>query len=270
LSVSKQRVAPFPVLGNGDDFPDQSFHAKDIEIALEGGRYTISCGFECVLEGRAAFVLELDCPAVPGSRSPFATNEESISFQIDEQDVDNYITLAAYVVATEEIRGYSPKGMHPDYEGADLLVAKNEIVAVDPKGKRTFSLRGGLKSLIQVKRAHSPKQGIVTHVDTHDAFVVVLPQKDYDTWVRVKEKDPPLAEVLAMGFVLPALADAIHRLGSDDPPETSWSSALRTACEKARVVPEKCLPHEAAQTILDKPFARACKTASESIQGEEE
>jgi hypothetical protein len=63
LSVYKQRVAPFPVLGNGDDFPDQSFHAKDIEIALEGGGYTISCGFECenedvkrlVLEGRAAF-----------------------------------------------------------------------------------------------------------------------------------------------------------------------------------------------------------------------
>lgn len=261
------RVRRHPVLGNGNDFPGITF-STSADIRPDGDDYLVEIRFQCgdpdirrlVREGAASYVVDFNCPSVPGSRRNISTREEQGSFRVPASEVADRVSVAAYCVADKRIPDYRPKGIHPDYKGSFLVLAA-EIIAQDEEGTKFFELESGNDSFVKVRRNHDPDERIVRWEESDEHFWIVLPQADFDNWSVVNKNDPDLdSNVAAPAFLLLGVAESVRmlqneeRLRGEDAP--GWSRALMAILEARRIDPLSCEPSEAAQTILDRPIGR--------------
>jgi hypothetical protein len=269
---AEEQVSPYPVLGNGRNFPDQTFSAENFRLELKGDRYEVDCEFRCenehiaelVRSGRAHYCLELDCPSVPGSKEAFTTTKDRINFTVSADRVEDEIHLTPFVVAAEDINNYAPPGIHPDYADARFHVRKNERLAVDPAGKRAFNLWDTLESLIQIKRADSRAQKTARLLPTGGPLLVALPQREFDLWIGLRESRPEMHSILAHQYVTTALLAAIGMLAAEPDCDDKWARSLAKILEKRKVRPDARDPasaFELMQEILEKPFGRIADKA---------
>lgn len=261
----------YPVLGNGNDFLKESF-STEISIRLDGSRWVISCEFICgnkqiselVDKGLAAFVLDADCPSMPGSRRSFRSKKSKSDFFMSIGEVSNEISLAAYVVADAEIKNYSPKGIHPDYKGIKFDVLPHEILAQDEDQIKMFDInKGGVDSLLKVRRSDSPGDRVM-RFDERDHFWIILPMADFDNWIGTQRVSRELDQhVVAPSFVLPAVIEAIERIKKnpdyveDEGPR--WARCLNVRCRELGMDLMRSDTLEAAQKILNFPIGRVCE-----------
>lgn len=278
--IAEEKVSPFPVLGNGQNFPEQKFSAENISVELKGSHYEIECQFKCdnehiaemVRNRRAYNCLELDCPSVPGSRKTFSTHKDRLRFTVPADEVEQEIYLTPLVVASEDINNYSPEGMHPDYEGARFHVRKNERIAVDPAGSRAFSLWNSIQSLIQFKRSDSKTQQTVVPLPTSGALLLVLPQREFDAWIGLRDTSPPMHIIIANQYVTNGLLAGILYLAQEPDCDDSWARSLRKICERKKIKLAGCDPlaaMEAMQKILERPFQRMIEKALATLKEKE-
>lgn len=263
------QVRPHPVLGNGNDFTNETFRTV-VEMSQDEKSCTIDCEFICdsaeltqlVESGRASFLADFNCPSLPGSRRNFATEERKARFVVPTSDIASSVSVAAYVVANGRITGYSPAGMHPDYGGRKFKVLAHEILAQDEEGTKIFELDGGGDSFLKVRRSTDPSEKIAKWEESSDYFWVALPMEDFDNWILGKKYDPETEQHFALIFVFPAVVSAIERirdekrsdLRGDDAPR--WAKSLFGKLKDLKVDLESCEPHEAAQKILELPIGR--------------
>jgi hypothetical protein len=262
------RVRKYPVLGNGNDFPGETFSTL-VDIRPEGEDFVVDVAFQCgdpdiralVEEGRASYVVDFNCPSVPGSRRNFSTRKNQESFRVPMDQVADRVSVAAYCVADGRILDYSPAGMHGDYGGRKFRVLTAEIVAQDEEGTKFFEIEGGDDSFVKVRRSHDPDETIARWEESDEHFWVVLPQADFDNWLVVNKSDPHLDINVAANAFLPLfvseavrLLQSEERLRAEDAPR--WARSLANVLAERRIDPLKCDPAEAAQTILDRPIGR--------------
>jgi hypothetical protein len=261
---------PYPVLGNGNDFPKESFRTT-IDIRLKNDQWSVSCEFHCenkqisklVEDGSASFVLDVDCSSIPGSRRRFRSKNVKNDFHIPVGDVINDLLVAAYIVADEEFKDYSPKGTHSDYKGMKFHILPHEVVAQDADEIKEFNLnKGGIDSLIKVRRSDSPGDKVV-RFEERDHFWIVLPMDDFDNWIGVQKTSKDLDQhVVAPSFVLPAVIEAIERIKKD--PSIAgedghrWARSISNRCYSLGMNLMTTDTCEAAQKILDFPIGRVC------------
>lgn len=269
------RVRRHPVLGNGNDFPGLTF-STHAEIRPDGDDYVVEVLFRCgdpdirrlVGEGKASYVIDFNCPSVPGSRRNLSTREERGSFRIPASEVADRVSVSAYCVADRRIPDYRPEGIHPDYKGRFLVLAA-EIIAQDEEGTKFFELESGSDSFVKVRRNHDPDERIVLWEESDEHFWIVLPQVDFDNWSVVNKNDPELdSNVAAPAFLLLGVAESVRmlqneeRLRGEEAP--GWSRALLNILEARRIDPLSCEPSEAAQTILDRPIGRLLESITQA------
>lgn len=276
------KVRPHPVLGNGNDFPKESFRTS-VEISQEGGHWNISCEFLCdseyvrrlVEKGQASFVADINCPSIPGSRRNFSSRERRARFVVPTTQFAKAISVAAYVVANDKIRDYSPEGMHADYGRKKFKVLKNEILAQDEEGTKFFDLDGGGDSFLKVRRSTDPRESIAKWEESSDHFWVSLPMDDFDNWMLMKKSDPKREEHIASIFVLPAVIAAIDRIKDEERGDLKgdgaprWAKSLFGVLSDLKVDVESCESYEAAQKVLHCPIARVLANVLGQEEGDE-
>jgi len=276
----KIRQHPHPVIGNGDDFPNSNFQSS-IEIRLAEPSWNITCEFKCenehvkklVADGKASYILHTECPSIPGSRRRFKTRMEKETFTIPSGDIANELVLAALIVADEKADSYAPKGMHPDYKGTKISVMPHDIIAQDSEGTKIFDLnRGGLDSLLKVRRSDVPGDKIV-RFEERDHFWVILPQEDFDNWVATQKISKEIdRHVISPSFVLPAVVEAIERVKKDpgmaDDDGPRWARCLSHRLYGMGMDINKVDTIESAQKILDFPIGRVCEHALAALSEE--
>lgn len=269
----KRCVKPYPVLGNGNDFPNESFRST-ISVKLQGSQWAVNCDFHCgnkyvakiVEEGSASFVLDVDCPSIPGSRRRFRSRTESNVFFIPVGDVRDDIDFAAFIAADKEFKDYSPKGMHPDYGKLNFKILTHEVIAQDEDEIKRFDLnKGGVDSLIKVRKSNSPGDKVV-RFEHGDYFWVVLPMDDFDNWLATQRASRELDQhVVAPSFILPAVIEAIESIKKDsdlaDESGPRWARSLSSRCYDLGINMMKSDTSETAQKILDFPIGRVCEHA---------
>jgi hypothetical protein len=279
---SAGKVLPHPVLGNGNDFPKDSFRTL-VEISQESGSWKIDCEFLCdseymrklVEDGKASFVADINCPSVPGSRRNFSSKSRKARFEISATEVAKTISVAAYVVANQKIKDYAPDGMHGDYGGRKFKVLKNELLAQDEEGTKFFDLDGGGDSFLKVRRNPDPKESIAKWEESSDHFWVVLPAEDFDNWMLIKKSDPEKESHIASVFVLPAVIGAIERIRDEDRSDLKgdgaprWSKSLFGLLSTLKIDLDSCEPYEAAQKVLNCPISRVLANVLDIEEGEE-
>jgi hypothetical protein len=275
-------VRPYPVLGNGNDFVKETFSTK-IEMRLQGDHYVVGCEFVCenkhisdlIASGEAAYVLDVDCPSIPGSRRKFRSRKSKNEFLISTGEVNNEITLAAFVVADKQLKDYAPKGVHPDFKGMKFLVLAHETIAQDEDQIKMFNLnKGGFDSLIKVRRSDSPGDKVV-RFDERDHFWVILPMDDFDNWIGTQKASREVDQhVVAPSFVLPAVIEAIERIKKNpdyvEEEGPRWARSLSNRCYDLGMNIMEGDTIETAQKILNFPIGRVCEHALTSIGNNEE
>lgn len=262
-----------PVLGNGEDFPGQNFTA-DYGMKRGPVGWELTCSIQCgnksvselVETGKARYMLDFDCPSVPFSRIPIESATPAFKATIPHGDVCHTVSILAAVVATTNIGGYAPEGRNKAFKGHREIL-RNEFIAVDSRGRQEFSVNGGLRCLIRIRRAKDASQRLAQFHGEKDYFWITLAQRDYDQWSRVKADSPRTErDLLGPAFILPGLMEAIRTL--DDNPDADWARSIRGIMLGKGVDPESDQPSKIAQILLDNPIARACTEASQPKETE--
>lgn len=133
----KYKLYPYPVLSTYSDDYRQGTYDANIDIVRDGYNLRIdflanltSAGLkEKIKEGVAKYVYHLEC-AQTGFRKVVITDKVSESFVIENKLVSGKLQICPFVVAVEDIKGYSTEDFHDDYRGVAVDIEAGCVMAV--------------------------------------------------------------------------------------------------------------------------------------------
>jgi hypothetical protein len=252
---------PHPVLGNGDDIavgkiePEVTFRAADEIVELDVRNLVTSNPTldPMLADGRASWGIRVQC-ARTYMRSEFRTANRDHQIKFDGHDLDGRVEVDVVLFAAKVIAGYQPAGAHPDYGTASFDLEPGEVLGVGPAfsfdvDKQFDPLRAPVASIMRVSKGEHPDGPF--RMALEDEFVeIILSQEDWAHYAGVKDRVPG---VLHVSLVLPALAEALRRMGEFA--GRRWADRLRAIVEARQVNVGQ--PLEAAQLLLQQPLTRA-------------
>jgi hypothetical protein len=273
----KERSYPHPVLGNRDDFVSSQFQASfSMEpLAANASHWELRAVYACgnaklkklIRDHKAKYVCHIECGATVYRRQ-FSSYSEDNTFRIPCVDVAHELAVTGLIVADADIPNYRPLNPNPDYGSLAFHVRAGDILGQDPDGTKDFDLSrdaisDGLGCLLRVVPGGKHCR-FMEIMPTDERLHVVLPQSDYDNWLKVRAANRMVDQhILSTTFVLPAVVFALQEM--KDHPEVCgvegqrWAKALGRILEERRLNLDKQDPLEIAQQLLDSPIARACR-----------
>lgn len=141
MKFDLNKAFPHPVLRYGsDDYPDAEFQVE-IQLDRLKGSSSIRLAVEFSLseddileqveQGRASFVLILECP-MTHLRKAYTALEPNFDEVLPAGELRGLVELRPFVVATCAIRDFRAKGWHEDYHSMDSIsVAAGAVLAAD-------------------------------------------------------------------------------------------------------------------------------------------
>lgn len=251
---------PYPVLGNGDDFPTSEINPKlkytiseeTLKIclsALESGNQYID---GLVSSGRASWQVRVNC-ARTYMRESYIASAPNWSRNLVGHDYEGSVKVETRIITKSPIAEYSPPGTHPDYAGETFRIEMGETLAIGPTfsfnvDKQYDPLKAPVSSLIRITEG-SDQTGPFKSIFEEDLIYVELSKTDWAEYAAVRDRVPA---VLHSSIVLPVLAEAISCLAEFK--SNLWASRLEHILLKNDISSDK--PLMAAQSLLSNPLQR--------------
>ena len=133
----KYKLYPYPVLSSYSDDYKRGQYETSIDVVKEG--YNLKVDFlanltsnglkEQIKAGNAQYVYHLEC-AQTGYRKVVSTTNVAESFIIENKLVSGKLQICSFVVATEDITGFTTDDFHDDYSGATFDIEAGCVMAV--------------------------------------------------------------------------------------------------------------------------------------------
>lgn len=216
------RLYPYPVLSRfSDDYKDDKFETtvssrvNGTEIIFDMTAVLTNDGLKHLIrEGSATYTYHLEC-AQTGFRKAFLTDKENTTFGISRELVSGKLEICSFVVATQDIIGYTNTSFNDDYLGVAFDIEAGCVIAV---GKQ-FSLH---VSKEQEDLAYTPSVfSIIRNLDdTEKQMIVVidsqkiivkLPIDDYYNYKGLNQLSM-YSNLLNSLTIIPALIYALDEL----------------------------------------------------------
>jgi len=142
----RYKLYPYPVLAYySDDYKDGSF---DTTIDLQKDGYNIRIDFmasltneglkKLIQDGRAQYVYHLEC-AQTGFRKVVTTGNVVESCVLSDKKICGKLQICPFIVAAQDITGYSNPGFHDDYNGATFDIEAGCVLAVGKQVNATIT-----------------------------------------------------------------------------------------------------------------------------------
>lgn len=218
----KYKLYPYPVLAYySDDYKDGSF---DTTIDVRGEGYNIRVDFISTLtneglknlisEGKAKYTYHLECPQT-GYRQVLTTVKVSESILIPDNRVNGRLFICPFVVATQNIEGYTNPSFHDDYTGATFDIEAGCVIAVGKQVTATISKEtedlANTPSIFSIIRNADPLvTQMIIGIDSQK-IIVKLPLNDYYSYKQLR-KAPITQPVLNAITIIPALTYTLEEL----------------------------------------------------------
>lgn len=218
----RYKLYPYPVLAYySDDYKDGSF---DTTIDLQKDGYNIRIDFMASLtneglkklihDGQARYVYHLEC-AQTGFREVVTTEKVAESRMLSDKKICGKLQICPFIVATQDITGYSNPGFHDDYSGTTFEIEAGCVLAVGKQVNATIAKEmedlANTPSVFSIIRNADP---LVTHMIVGidgQKIVVKLPLNDYYSYKQLA-KAPITQPVLNAITIIPALTYALEEL----------------------------------------------------------
>ncbi len=218
----RYKLYPYPVLSHySDDYKTGEF---DVSIDIVRDGYNLRVDFlstltssglkELIKVGRAQYVYHLEC-AQTGFRTVVRTIETSASFMISNKSVNGKLQICPFVVAKEDIAGFSITDFHDDYSEMSFDIEAGCVMAV------------GKMAIIDISKdiddlANTPSIfSIIRNADTNckqmlvdmsgRKIVIKLPLNDYYSYKQLS-KTPQAQAILNSLTIIPALTYVLAEL----------------------------------------------------------
>ena len=256
---------PHPVLGNEDDLAG----FFKVEFNYELGKEAIvlnptfslkNSGIEELLKKeKASYVVEVECGST-FYRKSFLTRNQLERFSIPAVALRNRVTVGFYVCADQDMKGYRPSELHPDYGEAVFDVEAGDVIAVGGYcsfiAEKSFDpLRPPVASFIAIIVGSHHEGPLQVDYDS-DKITIILSKADWKKYLGVRGQKP--AEGIIHGsIVFPVLVDAVHKVQDPESEysEKNWFARMEAIME-AKGLSDKD-PVEVAQKILENPSSRS-------------
>ncbi len=291
----KYKLYPYPVLTDySDDYKTGKFEVamnpvKDgynirlefqAELTSEGLKNQIQLGF-------AKYVYHIEC-AQTGFRTVCQTIKEKESCILSNKLVSGKVQVCSFVVATEDISGFSVPDFHDDYEGclfdieAGCVMAVGRMITIDVS--KDIDELAQTPSIFNIVRNADAtcKQMLVDMADRK--IVIKLPMDDYYSYKSLRQT-PQAQAILNALTIIPALTYVLGELKCMSPDERQentdalWYRVLKKSlktqfdCEIESEEFTQCNSIELAQKLINDPLPESFKMLSSEfgvLGGEDE
>lgn len=283
----KYKLYPYPVLSTYSD--DYKTGAFDVSIDIVRDGYNLRVDFiatltspslaELIKNGQAKYVYHFEC-AQTGYRTIVQTDKTSEVFPLLSKQVNGKLQICPFIVAVDDITGYSSNDFHDDYAGtsfdieAGCVLAVGKMVTVDiSKDIDELANTPSIFSIIRNADA-ACKQMLVDF--SGRKILIKLPLDDYYSYKQLS-KTPSAQAILNSLTVIPALTYVLEELKSLTPDERNensdslWYRTLSKTLltqfdcdiESADFNSQNCL--ELAQKLINDPISDAFKMLTSSF-----
>jgi len=265
------RTYPYPVLGINDNFlGDETKVTFKPELVVSSDYRKIRLDItyqlkndellKLIYKEQAAFCAQLYCRSTM-FRQSFLCKKQTEIIEIKSSQLRDEVDVDFFICASEDIRDYKNSMFNAVFEGVSFDIEKGDLLAFG--GSTTFFANKSpeeLKSISSFMSIDTENKAEVPMYNDYDGdkITIILSQEDYDTYQFIK-KESLLTSTLHSSLVLPALAEAIRFLNSEegnDYKNRRWHELLSGLIEKHQTDD----PLQSAQKILDLPVNRSFST----------
>jgi hypothetical protein len=262
---------PYPVLGNINDFDGDNLFALTIRYGAQGSQYEFSCNlrYDAYRDDYENFIKEKKVKYViqvfnteTFYRQYFEGFEKEIHFNIPQNLIRGTVLFTAFMVATEEIVGFSPIGQSEEFYGDEKFdFLPGSQLAISNTIKHTFDPNFNDQNESNAKHIITfvPDKNILTHFEVLEwgqhQLQVGIPKKLHEEFSKSADGDNKYFHHMA--FYLPVLTEIIWRVESDDEnnqfSDLKWYRVIEQLIEKEDL--DKNLdPHVKAQKLMKGPL----------------
>ncbi|QNH54748.1 hypothetical protein H1B31_01950 [Selenomonas timonae] len=288
----KYRLYPYPVLSTySDDYQSGKFNAV-IEPRKEGYHLRVDFTAELtndalkklIRSGQAKYVYHMEC-AQTGFRKVFQTGEVIASELLSDKNLNGTLQICSFIVAVEDIQGYSSEDFHEDYRGisfdieAGCIMASGKMVAVHIS-KDVDELEH-MPSIFSIARNADDtcKHMMVDY--SGRKIVIKLPMDDYYSYKQLS-KTPQIQAVLNSLTIVPALIYVLGELKRvsvserEENAENLWyrvlakTLATKFDCDISSEEFEEQDVMRLAQSLINEPVSDAFKMLAGFSGGDDE
>jgi hypothetical protein len=208
------------VLGNRDDVLEGTVGGIEVACTVSDERVRLevkglSTGNpvidNLVRDRQATWAIRIQCARTYYRRARLTT-EDRISVDIDGRLLDGKVDVAIFLCAAEDIQGYRPVGLHPDYRDRSFDVRAGDVLALGghfafPVDKDFDPLKASAGSLMRVLCGGEETGPF--HVELSGDFIeIYLSREDWESWNATKQHAP---ELLHSAVVVPTLMTALEQ-----------------------------------------------------------
>ncbi len=265
----KDSLTPYPILNNyGDDYLNSEFKV-DYEINTQFHKINCKLLFklsnaeieELISKNKAEYAVHVECSSTC-YRKIINTSERELEFNISTDEIANLLEIRTFIVLKEDIKGYTSKNFHPDYEGEKFDLQKHMLLAIgtaqDVKLEKDDRDLDKLSSIIQIVRLENNNKGTLTdNTDNDERILVGLSEEIYELYANLGKT---LFRKTALSVVLlPALIIVIERMHmnykDEDYNSRHWFQVINTLLEKnGQNIETICIENDSLLKVCQEVF----------------
>lgn len=218
----KYKLYPYPVLSSFTN----DYQAGKFEVAIDVVRdgYNLRIDFlatltsqgltECIKSGNAKYVYHLEC-AQTGFRTVVQTDKVSEVYTLLSKSINGKLQICPFVVATNDLMGYSSADFHEDYQGisfdieAGCVMAVGKMVTVDIS--KDIDDLANTPSIFSITKNPDDNCKEMLVDMSQRKIIIKLPLNDYYSYKAVSTT-PQAQPILNALTVIPALVYVLEEL----------------------------------------------------------
>lgn len=279
----RYKLFPYPVLAYySDDYSDTTFDAT-INLCRYG--YNIRIDFISALtntglkklieQDMAKYVYHLEC-AQTGYRHVVITDKELESYILSNKEVCGKLQICPFIVATNDIEGYTNTAFHDDYAGMSFDIEAGCILAIGKQVNADIEKEiedlGNTPSVFSIVcNADASVTEMLVDISNNQKIIIKMPLNDYYNYKQLS-KAPEAQSILNAITVIPALAytlSEISKLSIDEREqyqEYGWYRTIQKtlhakfSCDIESDDFDQENPLILAQRLINNPATDALKT----------
>ena len=176
---------------------------------------------QMIKDGKAEYVYHLEC-AQTGFREAIQTSEKMYDYLLKHERVCGKLQICPFIVAKEDIHGYTNSSFHPDYEGVSFDIEAGCLLAIGAPREMTIEKENDdlakIPSIFSIIRNLDQNASCMTVETGKERIIIKLPMEDFTKYSLI-DKGTLLSDTLNSMVVVPALIYAIDEIKQLDPSE---------------------------------------------------
>ena len=274
----KNKYYPYPVIAFGNDSYEGSEFIADanyvqdahyIKFQLEASLKD-QCLAGMIAEGKVKYAHHIECSQTC-FRTLVQTDQAKEEFLVHESKVNGLVQICSFLMAEQDIAGYSNPAFGKDYKGFKFNIDRGCVLAIGGQVNMIINKEkedlANTSSIFSIRKNWDPAVTELQVSTTGQKIVVLIPEKTCNQYLNVSATT--LLPVLHAMVIQPALMQVLYELKEAAQEKKlylyegfRWYRALRKTAEKLGIAfDEESVAvldgFKAAQKFLDAPVIKA-------------